>query len=276
MDTRIAVRALVIGTILGGAFAFAPPAVSAPMTAQTERDLVEGGYGGFLSSHPDLRHYRHGLLAYLSHDYAKAMRHFRVAARHADKPSQALIGEMLWEGQGVTADRALAYAWLDLAAERGQRRFVLQRERYWNALDEGERADALARGDALYAEFGDQIAKPRMARALRRGLRHVAGSRTGFGGNTMIHAAAVGSFAVPVPTNTGGNTDTGMQPDQFIAAASFFTPRLWRAEQYFDWRDAYFERQLGVGTVEVGEMRRGDDANAVDAPRAPAPQRDAD
>jgi hypothetical protein len=268
-------HALALAAVVLTSVGIASSAAAGPLSPKGERDLVEGGYGGFLASHPDLRHYRHGLLAYLSQDYAKAMRHFRIAARHADKPSQALIGEMLWEGQGVAADRALAYAWLDLAAERGQRRFVLQRERYWNVLDDAERAEALARGEALYAEFGDAVAQPRMARALRRGMRHVAGSRTGFGGNTRIHAAAVGSFAAPVPTNTGGTEDTGMQPGQVFAAASFFTPRLWRAEQYFDWRDGYFERQLGMGTVEVGEMRRGSDPGA-DASRALQSGRDTD
>jgi hypothetical protein len=220
-----------------------------------EAMLVEGGYGGFLDAHHDLRHHRFAMKAYFDGDYAVAMRHFRKAARYADKPSQSLIAEMLWEGRGVPRDRALAYAWMDLAAERGSRRFLIQRERYWNALDAVEQADAIARGAELYAEFGDAVAKGRLARALRRVSADVAGSKTGFSGNTVIHAAAVGSGAAPVTTGVNGG-DTGFQPSRALPAVAFFTPRLWNPEQYFTWRDEYWERKLQSGVVEVGDVEK--------------------
>jgi hypothetical protein len=217
--------------------------------------LVEKGYGGFLAAHPDLRHHRHALAAYLEGDFATAMRHFRKAARYADKPSQALIAEMLWEGQGVPPDRALAYAWMDLAAERGNERFLIQRERYWSALDAAQQTDAVARGSELYAEFGDEVAQPRLARAIARVSRKIAGSRTGFGGNTAIHAAAVGSGAAAVTTGVNG-ADSGFQPSHSLPAVAFLAPQLWNPELYFDWRDGYWERKLETGYVEVGEVEQ--------------------
>lgn len=227
-----------------------------------EAMLAEGGYGGFLDAHPDLRHYRYALAAYLDADYTTAMRHFRKAARYSDKPSQALIAEMLWEGQGVPRDRALAYAWMDLAAERGSRRFLIQRERYWNALDEAERADAVARGAAIYAEFGDDVAQGRLVRTMRRASLELAGSRTGFGGNVTIHAATAGSFGAPVPVAAAGG-DAAVQSSQSLPAVSFFAPQFWKSQQYFAWRDGYWERQVTTGLVEVGEVEQvGDRAES--------------
>src|SRR5690606_37219363 len=89
---------------------------------------------GFLKAHPDLRYRLHGLEKYKERDFDDALKFFRRAAFYADKPSQGMVAEMYWRGEGVEQDRALAYAWMDLAAERGYRGFLGLRERYWNAL----------------------------------------------------------------------------------------------------------------------------------------------
>src|SRR5690606_15876376 len=91
---------------------------------------------GFLRQHPDLAYRKYGLDAMKAKQYAKAMGHFRRAGYYADKPSQAMVAELLWAGTGVAQDRAAAYAWMDLAAEREYRMFAIQREKYWRALDE--------------------------------------------------------------------------------------------------------------------------------------------
>ncbi|HGM5925234.1 TPA: hypothetical protein ACKP5H_003249 [Stenotrophomonas maltophilia] len=56
---------------------------------------------------------------------------------------------MLWNGQGGPADRALGYAWMDLAAERGTEWLVAQRERFWEALSPDERERAVREGRSL-------------------------------------------------------------------------------------------------------------------------------
>src|SRR3546814_9279963 len=70
-----------------------------------------------------------------------------------------MVAEMLWNGDGVERDRALAYAWMDLAAERGYAGFLGLRERYWSALDEAGRARALEAGQEVYAHYGDAAAR---------------------------------------------------------------------------------------------------------------------
>ena len=86
---------------------------------------------------------------------------------------------MARDGLGRAADAAEAYAWADLAAERGYREFLVLRERIWEGLDETQRGRALALGTQLYAEYGDAVAKPRLERLLRIGLAQKTGTRSG-------------------------------------------------------------------------------------------------
>src|SRR3546814_2441093 len=91
---------------------------------------------GFLNSHPDLRYRLLGMEAMREDRHGDAFKFFRRAAHFADKPSQGMVAEMLWNGDGVERDRALAYAWMDLAAERGYAGFLGLRERYWSRSEE--------------------------------------------------------------------------------------------------------------------------------------------
>lgn len=115
---------------------------------------------GFLAAHPDLRWRAEGVRSYEKKDYAVALAEFRRAAYYGDKPAQAMIAEMYWNGIGVATDRSLAYAWMDIAAERLYHDFLVRREGIWSALDAAEQQDALSRGQALMAEYGDDAAKP--------------------------------------------------------------------------------------------------------------------
>ena len=134
---------------------------------------------GFLSGHPDLRFRLLGLEEYKKQNFEDALKFFQRAAYYADKPSQGMVAEMLWNGQGALQDKAQAYAWMDLAAERGYAGFLGLRERYWSDLSEAERDRALAEGQAIYAKYGDAAAQPRIAGVLRRERRQMTGSRTG-------------------------------------------------------------------------------------------------
>lgn len=201
---------------------------------------------GFLSAHPDLRWRREGLHAYANKRYDEAMRYFLRSARYADKPAQAMIAEMHWKGIGVPQDRALGYAWMDLAAERFYSNFVIMREQYWGVLDEAQQREAIERGQPLLTEYGDDVAKPRMAKILRK-QRAMTGSRVGFVGNLQI---------IPF---TGPNAGTGMT----IRGDEYYAPKYWRAEKYFEWQDEVWQAPpTRKGRVEVGDLE-----NAGKAPR---------
>jgi hypothetical protein len=54
----------------------------------------------------------------------------------------------------------MAYIWMDLAAERMYHDFLVLREHYWARLDPLQQAQAIERGQQVYADYGDRVAKP--------------------------------------------------------------------------------------------------------------------
>lgn len=190
---------------------------------------------GFLRHHPDIRERKRGFWLDEEGDHAGAAEAFRLAARFADKAAQAMLAEYYREGRGVPRDPAAAYAWMDLAAERGYPLFLARREHYWKALDPVQQQRALALGAALYAEFGDAVAKPRIEEQLRRGRATMTGSRVGSpGAITVILPTAMGWLSVP-----GG---------------VYYDDRYWRPSEYFAWLD-HVHGQWPSGEVTVGALR---------------------
>ena len=193
----------------------------------------------FLGAHPDLRYRLSGLDAHGRGDYPRALADFQRAAHYGDKPSQSMLGEMHWQGTGTPVDRGLAYVWMDLAAERGYTLMLAKREHYWRSLDEAERTRALALGADMYDDYGDDVAKPRLARELKRARRDITGSRVG----------SIGNLDILIPTSSGTRR---------ISGQDYYDPRFWEPEQYFRWQDSQW-LPPAQGRVEVGEITSGDD-----------------
>ncbi|GAB3338625.1 sel1 repeat family protein [Marilutibacter aestuarii] len=224
----------------------------APLVHATDVDPTADAVtlaAGYLNHHPDINFRMKALRDYNKGEYEDAIPRFQRAAFYADKPSQGMLGEMYWEGKGVAVDRAMAYAWMDLAAERGYAGFLNMRERYWSQMDETERARALEVGQALYAKYGDDAARPRIDAKLRFGRRSTTGSRTGFSANLTIQ--------VPMPD---GSMTT-------IQGAKFYDDKYWDPKEYFAWQDSIWE-DPPIGRVDVGEVEA-----VREAPSAALPSR---
>lgn len=185
---------------------------------------------GFYQAHPDMRWRNAALDAYKKGQYATALRYFKRAASYADKFSQFMVAHLYWEGLGVAADHPLAYAWVDLAAERGYHDFAAQRESYWAQLDEQQRAEAVHRGQAVYTRYSDSVTKPNLERALRLATRNMTGGRTGL---------VTGPLSV---TDVSGN---------YISAAVYYDQTYYQPEMYWCYEDAYWSRPKSP-SVEVG------------------------
>lgn len=193
---------------------------------------------GFLAAHPDIRWRREGLHDYSNQRYEQAMTHFLSAARYADKASQAMVAEMHWLGLGVPKDPVQGYIWMDLAAERQYPNFMILREAYWAKLDAAQQQAAIEQGQAVYAEYGDDVAQPRLERVLRRERRKLTGSRTGFvGGNLTI-----------IP-NTGPLAGSGMT----IRAEEFYHAKYWEPAKYWELQDSIWKNPPRP-EVEVGPL----------------------
>lgn len=223
-----------------------------PALAQAQQDPENDSTmlaAGFIEGHPDLLYRKQGLDAYAEGAHATAIERFRKAAQFGDKASQAIVGEMLWSGVGVEPDRVMALAWMDLAAERGYPRFVNTRNGYWNALSPAERQRARNLVDNLYAEYGDAVAEPRLASALRRERSRMSGSRVGSQtSNVQIVVPGVGS----------------------IDGAQYYNPKYWDPKLYRAWHDNFWEN-VKEGTVEVGAPEKLDEIR-VAPPAGPQQQ----
>ncbi len=190
----------------------------------------------FLSDHPDMLNRVRAMEELERGKPERAAEYFQRSAYYADKQSQAAYAEMLWEGRGVPQDKAAAYAWMDLAAERNDEFFLVFRERYWNALSEAERKKALEAGEEIYAKYGDDVAKPRIERILKRALRKVTGSRVGF----------VGNLTIMIPSPSGGIVVNGY---------TYYDKRFWEPKQYWAWQKAVLESAKD-GKVIVGDFKQ--------------------
>ena len=203
----------------------------------------------FQRAHPDLKHRVHGQNLLLDGRVRAALAAFGEAAHWGDKLSQAMVAEIYWEGQGVRADRARAYAWMDLAAERQFLAFIAKREKYWAQLTEDERQEALAIGAQLYAEYGDDVALPRLEQRLNR-ERDPTGSRTGFSGSGQVVMPQKGGTFLTLSI-------VGLRPQLFggvqVPLYAYYAPQLWRFDNYVNWQADQLELARR-GVVRVGAV----------------------
>lgn len=223
----ITVTVLVV-LLLGMAQASAQPRTSVALNST-----------GFLGAHPDIRWRNEAIEHYDRKEYAEAIRDLKLSARYADKGSQGLLAEMHWRGLGTPPDRPLAYAWMDLAGESGYVEFVALREWYWSQLSGDERRQALVLGEQLYREYGDAVAKPRLAKILNRARRGITGSRTGFRGPLEI--------TIRMP---GGGYYR-------LNGEEYYADEFWKPDDYFEWKNEVW-KAARRGTVEIGPLENAD------------------
>lgn len=158
---------------------------------------------------------------------------------------------MLWIGLGATQDRALAYAWMELAAERGYRSFSEKRDRYREAMTPEERARADRESPALRAEYADAAAEPRQAAAMRRERQSLSGSR-------------LGSTATPVRIVVPG---VGT-----LDSTEYYQAKYWEPALYREWQDSIWQ-EVRIGRVSVGDIEAvGKEAGSSGPAPQPEPQ----
>ncbi|MEO6066227.1 MAG: hypothetical protein ABIP49_10665 [Lysobacterales bacterium] len=205
-------------------------------------------------SHPDQSYQELAFGRVANGQYEDAARYFRLAANFADKPSQLALAIMHDEGIGMPVDKVAAYAWSDVAAERGYPQFLIVRERIWAELDAAGQARALALGATLYREFGDAVAKPRLEARLQRGLARATGSRTGAVDESLQVGVVRKGYGRVVPGQLGGSAGALAG----LAAASsrvrdYYATYRWKPVEYWARVD---EVWLPTGKVSVGELQK--------------------
>ena len=193
-------------------------------------------------NHPNELHRIYANKAAASGDWGDAARHFRIAARHADKYSQHRLSMLYWHGVGVGTDRVEAYIWADLAAERGYPQFLAIREKMWAELTPKQQAEVPERGRRMVAEYADAVAKPRAERAIAQGKRQMTGSRTGFDAGVIVSSIGPGNQLF----GSLGGTNLKVMYD-----ASRTDPKKYWAFEDYVWKE---------GMIKVGEIEAVPDA----------------
>lgn len=194
--------------------------------------------------HPDLFGEFAGMRRFSEHDYAGALKYFKIGARYADKLSQLSIGLMYENGNGVARDPVTACAWLAMAAERKYPSFVATRDRVCKTLSSAQHDQAVAALEKLMPEYGDAVAKPRMVKQLQLAKMEATGSRLGFDSGVNQVSAGI---------NCGGPaiSESGLDvPQAGCGSTNYYDPSRWDPKQYFAARDAQWR-----GTVTVGNMQ---------------------
>ena len=210
-------------------------------------DLIRNS-SSFITEHPDLKFRSRAIAAYRRARYSEAFTNFRYAAKYADKPSQGMLAEMLWKGEGVAVDRVQAYAWIDLAAERAYPSMVLSREKMWSLLSEAERKQAVTLGLGLYEYYGDTVAKKRLESAIRRKRMNVIGSRAGY----------VSTAHVCLDMTANGPNDLMTCKDK-VDSSVFYQDKYWKSEEYWKWQDIAWQSPR-TGRVDVSPFQVVPDA----------------
>ncbi len=210
--------------------AFASPADAAKRPQ--DKDITNSM--AFIKQHPDLLYRLRGLQHYKKSEFSEAFFNFKLAAKYADKPSQGIVAEMLWKGEGAPIDKVQAYAWIDIAAERAYPTMILSREKMWSMLNDEERKQAIASGRQLYKYYGDDVAKRRLEIALARARRNITGSHLGF----------VGYLAITIDTPSGPQT---------IDGSFYYQDKFWKPAQYWEWQDTAWKNPP-TGKVDIGPL----------------------
>lgn len=198
-SSRPAVAVLLFTCLLAPAAVLAAPSQPQPARQQTDHAVPSTIKTAPADQRNGAYYRQHGVQALAMGKTKAGMRHLRRAAFRADKPAQALMAEILWEGKhGQPVDRPAAYAWMDMAAERGDATLLAQREAYWVSLSADEQAQALTTGASLYRHYGDAAAHDRILAIQRR----QAGGMSGQGTNRDPSLASPVALTGMTPVHT--------------------------------------------------------------------------
>lgn len=210
--------ALLAITVLGAGLADARP-----VTGNTHQHAP-----GTLAHDDGNRAYRDGM-------FREALVKFLESAYWADKLSQYNLGVMHYHGEGVERDPAMAWAWFELAAERGYPQMTGAATAVWKELDDDARERAQTLHADLESRYGDRVALERTAKVMEREWRNRTGSRVG---------AASGNLQVMDRTMPMGMSESGEK---------YYAQERWDYRQIVEIEKRIFDN-LSRGRVEVGDL----------------------
>jgi len=194
--------------------------------------------------------------AFRKNDFTFAIQMYEVAAAWAFKPAEYNLAIMYARGQGIPVDMPRGMAWMALAAERNEKRYVDAREVIYAELtkEQFEQANGIWR--ELKKTYGDEVAL-RRARARWAQVRaSMTGSRVGSVGNLSVGMpnANMGDPSNQKNQKTGNNVHTSSSTAAEITGGNGVDGSI-AYRQLRDSDNPYDPkfRPGAIGTATVGE-----------------------
>jgi hypothetical protein len=127
-----------------------------------------------------------GVEAVRHNDYTHAVAMYKVASSWGYKPAEFNVGVIFAKGEGgVPIDLPQAYAWMQLAAERKDLRYVIARNRVQDLLTPQQLAESEKMLAGMRDIYADEVALPRAKAKWREVLTHATCSQVGYTGCDM-------------------------------------------------------------------------------------------
>lgn len=196
-------------------------AIATPVPAQHIDD------GNYAHNTPGDAFYKRARMFHRNGDFDGAAANYRHAARWGDKRAQFALGVMHVNGEGLPRNPLLGWAWIQLSAERGYRKYQAVADEILGYLtaEQQERARQIL-VDELEPRCGDAVAWQRAGAEMHR-------ERSSIGGG----GSRVGAASKPVLGELSGL--------DLVDGAQLYDPDLWEPE-----RIAEYEKRKNDGAGE--------------------------
>jgi hypothetical protein len=163
--------------------------------AAAQRDMGNGMNTPEADARPGEYYFLLAVHAFRKNDFTFAIQMYEVAAAWAYKPAEYNLAIMYSRGQGIPVDLPRGMAWMALAAERNEKRYVDAREAVYAEMtpEQFEQANGIWR--ELKKTYGDEVALRRAKARWAQVKSSMTGSRVG----------SVGNLSVGTPNPNGGD-----------------------------------------------------------------------
>jgi hypothetical protein len=155
---------------------------------------------------PGEYYFKLGAYAFEHKDFAHAAEMYKVAASWADKTAEFNLAVMYARGQGVPVDMPRAMAWIALAAERGDARYVETREVIYSNLSKEQFDQSNVVWRELKKTYGDDVALTRAKARWHEVRTSMTGSHVGAIGNLQVSGAVISG---PPPADSPAGASVG-------------------------------------------------------------------
>jgi hypothetical protein len=171
--------------------------------AAAQREMGNGFNTPEADARPGQYYFLLAVHAYRKNDFSFAIQMYEVAAAWAFKPAEYNLAVMYARGQGVAVDLPRGMAWMALAAERDEKRYVDAREAIYAEMSKEQFEQANAIWRELKKTYGDEVALRRAKARWAQVKASMTGSRVGSVGNMTVGMpnANGGDASFPKPAN---------------------------------------------------------------------------